>query len=210
MYEISADTVLRRYRDPHKSALLEAEVMRFARERGVPVPEVRDADGPDLTMQRLVGATMAAALARRPWQLRRGARRLATLHRQVHAVAAPEGLRQVGDGDALLHLDLHPENVVLTADGPFIIDWSNAAAGPPELDVADAWLVLSVAEMTGGPVRRQVIGALARRLAASFVRASEVDHLSQLNAAALRRLGDRNIGPAERSRIEQLVAKHAS
>ena len=38
-------------------------------------------------------------------------------------------LRQFGSGGQVLHLDLHPGNVMLTDDGPFVIDWSNGCAG---------------------------------------------------------------------------------
>jgi aminoglycoside phosphotransferase (APT) family kinase protein len=35
-----------------------------------------------------------------------------------------------------MHGDLHPYNVILTADGPVVIDWRNAEEGPPEYDIA--------------------------------------------------------------------------
>jgi aminoglycoside phosphotransferase (APT) family kinase protein len=43
-------------------------------------------------------------------------------------------------------LDLHPENVMITADGPVVTDWTNAADGPPELDLAMTRSWLDVAE----------------------------------------------------------------
>jgi aminoglycoside phosphotransferase (APT) family kinase protein len=42
-----------------------------------------------------------------------------------------------GPSPALLHLDLHPFNVLLDeAETPTVIDWANAASGPAELDLA--------------------------------------------------------------------------
>jgi aminoglycoside phosphotransferase (APT) family kinase protein len=40
------------------------------------------------------------------------------------------------EGDALCHGDFHPENVIFTARGPVIIDWSTATRGHPLGDLA--------------------------------------------------------------------------
>jgi thiamine kinase-like enzyme len=46
------------------------------------------------------------------------------LHRQLHAIPAPADLpAPLGEGTSLVHLDLHPGNVLLTASGPMVIDW---------------------------------------------------------------------------------------
>nr|WP_312870502.1 phosphotransferase [Streptomyces himalayensis] len=37
-------------------------------------------------------------------------------------------------GVRVLHLDLHPENVLLTQRGPVVIDWANSEEGHPDLD----------------------------------------------------------------------------
>ena len=39
-------------------------------------------------------------------------------------------------GDRIIHLDLHPLNVLMSRRGPVVIDWSNAAPGDPLTDVA--------------------------------------------------------------------------
>ncbi|HWT24625.1 MAG TPA: phosphotransferase, partial [Solirubrobacteraceae bacterium] len=62
----------------------------------------------------------------------------------------PPGLRDApgaGGGDRrLLHLDLHPFNVVVDDDGrpTGVIDWANAAGGNPELDRARTWSLLTL------------------------------------------------------------------
>jgi hypothetical protein len=48
VYALDAGRVLRRYRTPHPCTA-EAELMRYLRQAGYPVPEVFDADGPDLS-----------------------------------------------------------------------------------------------------------------------------------------------------------------
>jgi aminoglycoside phosphotransferase (APT) family kinase protein len=124
----------------------------------------------------------------------------------VHAVPAPPWLdAPVGDGDALLHLDLHPENVLLTESGPVVIDWTNAARGPGAADVADAWLVMSAASLPGSRARAAVVAAAQGSFARLFRRAAGLDLASALPAAAARRLTDRNLGGRERRRIRHLA-----
>jgi len=71
------------------------------------------------------------------------------LHARLAQILAPAGLRVVGNRQSpfhlyLLHLDLHPFNVlvddVATVTG--VIDWPNAAAGEPVLDRARTWSIL--------------------------------------------------------------------
>jgi hypothetical protein len=49
----------------------------------------------------------------------------------------------------LLHRDLHPQNVILTADGPRIIDWEGAARGPAVADVAMTWVIVGFSDVAG-------------------------------------------------------------
>lgn len=206
VFALDGDRVLRRYRDAGRSAEREAAVMAHARSAGLPVPEVFDVDGADLVLERVVGPTMTAALARRPWTLARQARVLAGLHRAVHEVPAPDWLAgPFAGGDALLHLDLHPDNVLLGPAGPVVIDWTNAARGPAEVDVADAWLVISAGSVPGGRLQSAVVGAAQGTFARLFRRAAGLDLASALPAAAARRLADRNLGDRERRRIRGLA-----
>ena len=45
----------------------------------------------------------------------------------------------------LCHGDFHPGNLIVTAHGLVVIDWADAAAGPPEADVARSVLIMSLA-----------------------------------------------------------------
>ncbi len=49
-------------------------------------------------------------------------------------------------GDSLLHLDLHPLNVLVNAAGEVsgVVDWANTAAGPSVLDRARTWSILTL------------------------------------------------------------------
>ena len=180
VFEYGDGTVLRRYRTGQDSAP-EARVMTHVRSFGFPAPEVVRADGPEMVLERIEGPSMLDRLAHRPHELPALARMLAALHDSLHAIPPPAGLdRPFGDGDATLHLDLQPANIVLTASGPVVLDWGWAAAGPAHADTAHTWLELVTSEVPGSAVVRLV--AVAGR--SVFVRA----FLSHLDRPALRRL----------------------
>jgi Phosphotransferase enzyme family len=48
-------------------------------------------------------------------------------------------------------MDLHPDNVILTSDGPVVIDWRNATEDPPALDLAMTALILAQVSLSGDP-----------------------------------------------------------
>ena len=198
VYEAGGGRVLRRYRDgrPADQVAREAEVMAHARAHGVPVPEVFDVAGCDIVMERADGPTMLTVLGRRPLTFRRQARLLARLHAVVHAVPAPEWLPapfgDAGGAPVLLHRDLHPQNVILTADGPRIIDWEGAARGPAVADVA----------MTG--LSAAAVRAVQALFTRSFLAAAGPVDRDWLAAAVRQRLADPHLLPPERVRLERL------
>ena len=211
VYDIGGGRVLRRYRDGRDAAAVdrEARVMVHARAHGVPVPEVFEVDGSDIVMERATGPTMLDVLGRRPWTLRRQARLLARLHETVHRAPALPGLRapcgdEDPDGQVLLHRDLHPMNVILTSAGPVIIDWEGAARGPAMYDIAWTWVILASSEVPDTGLAAAAVRGLQAQLTRSFVRAAgPIDPVWR--AQAVRdRLIDRNVLPAERTRLERL------
>ena len=124
--------------------------MGYVAQHGYPVPRVEEisADGSELVMERIDGATMLEALSRQPWTLRRHASVLAALHDRLHEIPGPPWLDPfLAGGDCLVHLHLHPLNVILSPKGPVLIDWSNAARGAGPADVALTWLVMMAAEI---------------------------------------------------------------
>ena len=199
--------VLRRYRVP-ADAEREARTMEHARVHGFPVPAVHEVLGPrELVIERVDGPTMLTDMARRPWALRRHARLLAELHRRLHAVPVPDSLRApFGAGDALLHLDLHPENVILSPRGPVVIDWSSAARGDPALDVAMTWLLVGTSELPGNAYRR-LLGAAGRNLfLATFLDALDRSTArGALPAAAIWRLQHATLTCGERAAIARVA-----
>ena len=140
VYDLGDGTVLRRYRTVHPDLELEALIMRYVAERGYPVPMVHSVDGTDLIMDRIKGETMLERLSAAPWKVIWYARVLARLQRRLARIEAPAWmLADTADSSraqSVLHLDMHPMNVIMSPDGPIVIDWTNAAGGPAGFDGA--------------------------------------------------------------------------
>ncbi|MFF1920151.1 phosphotransferase [Streptomyces sp. NPDC058221] len=205
VYELDAQWVLRRYRDGLDTAR-EMPVMSYLSASGYPVPRLGPlpvSAGPgDLILQRLTGPTMAESLLAGELSGEEGSAMLAGLLADLHTVPA----RLSADPeDRILHLDLHPDNVMLTADGPVVIDWSNTEEGPPALDRAMTALILAqVAVDPGAPAAegaRALLGTLIPRLAADD--GIPARHLA---AAAARRTANPTMSPAELARIGEASA----
>jgi aminoglycoside phosphotransferase (APT) family kinase protein len=148
------------------------------------VLEVRD---DSLMLERVDGPTMLAELQRKPWTMAGHARTLADLHHRLHEIPF--------EGERLIHVDFHPDNVLLSRRGPVVIDWANARSGRPGFDVAVTWVICA----TSG-------GALGRLFTRLFLR--HVDRQAaeaELPAAGAFRIADSNVTDAERARVRRLT-----
>jgi aminoglycoside phosphotransferase (APT) family kinase protein len=208
VYAIGERRVLRRYRNGD-SAEREAGVMAYLAEAGFPVPRVYDASGPDLVMERLGGRDMLADLSSRPWLVRQHAQTLAGLHDRLHAIAAPASLQaRFGPGDRILHLGLHPGNVMLTAAGPVVVDWANVAAGAPAADVAMAWLIIATSEVDAPPpLLRPAISSIRAVLLRRFRALVRDDPRPEMARVARARMADPKVRPAEVQRLRAIAAQ---
>lgn len=196
--------VLRRYREPH-DVELEARIMRWVAEQGVVrVPEVHGADGDDLVMAHVPGPTMLEDLDRHPWRLVSHGRLLAALQRQLNSLSAPDWFPTrpgAPRGGSVVHLDLHPLNVLLSPDGPTIIDWTNGGRSEPGFDAAMTYVLIAGFEARGLKERvgrrilvESFVAARGRRLARS--------HLS---TAIESRVADPHATDAERETLTRLA-----
>jgi len=145
VFALGSGRVLRRYRHGGDVAH-EVEVMRHVASLGFPVPFVFDGSGPDLILERVDGPTMLASLVARRLDPATAGRMLAELANALHAIP---GLHSIVPFDRVIHLDLHPDNVILSARGPVLIDWRNSTDGPPGLDNAVSAVIIAQAVLAG-------------------------------------------------------------
>ncbi|MGI9030854.1 MAG: aminoglycoside phosphotransferase family protein [Ilumatobacteraceae bacterium] len=217
VYDLGGERVLRRYKlaPGDGTTEREASVMDHLRRHGYPVPAVFDAGGTDLVMQRLRGTTMLDDLGTHPWRVDRHAALWATMVQRLGTVPVGElgelddtGLAaRFGWPEAVLHLDFHPGNIMLTADGPMVFDWTNAALGPAAADVAMAWVIGATSTVDGPAWKRSVAALIQRRMVDRFVTAcGRAEAQAPLPAVADERLADRNVRPEEAARIRSLAA----
>jgi Ser/Thr protein kinase RdoA (MazF antagonist) len=131
---------------------------------------------PGLLMERLAGNDLLSAVEKQPWRVWEFGRLTGRLHAELGKTPAPAGLTDLKDalrgaiaessaipdrarprvlsvldslspGDRLCHGDFHPGNIILTADGPVIIDFPNAVAGDPVADFARTTILLEAGEV---------------------------------------------------------------
>ena len=209
IYEYGPGLVLRRSR-AGRSLAAEARVMEHVRAQGYPVPAVDEIsdDGRDLVIERVDGADMVSAMTARPWTIPRQGRLLADLHTRLHALPAPDWLPDapVGRGDCLLHLDLHPLNVILGRRGPMVIDWTGACRGDPAVDVALAWTLMAAGSVPTGRVIGAVLGRARAALVRSFLESFDTEPVArQLEDVVTWKVSDPHMSADEQARMWQLV-----
>jgi aminoglycoside phosphotransferase (APT) family kinase protein len=213
VFDAGDGRVLRRYRSEKAGSVVrEAVAMRHLRSHGAPVPEVFSAEGLDLVMQRLDGPSMLDALRSKPWRARAIGRELRDLHTRIHAVPAGDiDLPRMSHGDAVLHLDLHPDNVMITSAGPMVIDWSNVAVGDPLADVVNTWMVMATSSPDDLPLLiRPVLRRIRRSLVRGFVEGLVADDECRrwVDVVCERRLLDPNAHEHEKARVREFQVSH--
>lgn len=198
VFAIDETRVLRRYRDGGNAAP-EAAVMTYVAAAGYPVPVVYAVDGPDLVLERLDGETVLDALLAGRIDIEACAEVLVDLHDRLHALPAQLSAEST---DRVVHLDLHPLNVMLTSRGPVVIDWRNAAEGPADFDVAMTALIF--AEVAVGS-DAQLAGPGRAGLAA-FQRRAQPPRASQLRRALQMRRVNPTLSVVEKAALDRAAA----
>jgi len=194
----------------------------------VPKPiELLEIDGRrGVVFERIQGPNLIQSLRRNPFQFVGYARLLARLQAALHAIPAAmfpsqheriqrnlemstflagdlkkrllQRLAALPDGEKLCHGDFHPENIILTAQGPLIIDWEGCMCGNPSADVAFTrlWMRYAVTFVAGaaGWLFRQTMRLFERAYLAEYNRVAPApaDHqevwIALVAAARLREL----------------------
>ncbi|MGJ4788246.1 phosphotransferase family protein [Leptospira koniambonensis] len=70
---------------------------------------------------------------------------------------AKQFIENLPEGSSVLHMDFHPENVIVTKDSNVIIDWMTALKGEPAADVASTVFLFQDAELWPGTPFLKVI-----------------------------------------------------
>lgn len=146
-----------------------------------------------MILERLDGDDLFTIVARNPWRILSLSGLTARLQANMHGQAAPgtlppvrerhrqaisgsaapqeftdaalKTLDRLPDGDRLLHGDFHPGNIMLTGQGPVIIDWTGAGSGSPEADFARTIMILRLGEPPPGlPFFVRFLALFARSL----------------------------------------------
>jgi uncharacterized protein (TIGR02172 family) len=193
-----------------------------------------------ILFERIRGPSLVRQVETRPWTLFAAARQLAELHARLHALPAPADLpsqrhkieacldgaadfspaqkeiarRQLArfpPEDCVCHGDFHPGNILLTARGPVIIDWSSGTRGHALADVARTCVLFESAPVPPGTsLRIRILIKLARRL----VHAAYLKHYLALRPATLDELEtwrvlQRMVGVAWRAQQQAAMARVA-
>ena len=84
-------------------------------------------------------------------------------------------------GDGLCHTDLSPGNVIMTSEGPKLVDWAGAMCGPAVLELGFLHVVLSelAPEIADNPERPRATNAAAQT---EYARLTGISH-AELTAA---------------------------
>ena len=185
--------------------------MEYVRSEGYPVPAVEEIteDGAALVMERIDGASMIDVMKRWPWPFRAQATVLARLHRQLHVIGAPDWVRTApgSEGDALLHLDLHPLNVMISPRGPVVIDWPNVARGQPATDVAITWVLLNSGRIPAPALIDAILGRFRSMYTRTFLSHFDLEPVRrELQAVVDYKVRDENMSADECRAMRQLAA----
>jgi Ser/Thr protein kinase RdoA (MazF antagonist) len=97
-------------------------------------------------------------------------------------------------------------NVILTADGPQIIDWEGALRGPAVADVAMTWVIVTFSQVQLPRLEAVAARTVRAMFTRAFLRAAGPLDQHWRQTAVRYRLGDPHLLPAERARLERLLS----
>jgi aminoglycoside phosphotransferase (APT) family kinase protein len=191
VFDYGDGLVLRRHRDG-RPATTEAALLDRLHGLGFPVPAMVSVDGPAIIMERIDGPHLAEAMLVGAMTLDEGADVLARLHDSLHALPWP-------GGEPLLHLDLHPLNVLVGPAGPIVIDWVNARPGRPGVDLA--MTAILIAQTAVAPDLPGELAEPVRALLAAFAASVSEPYLGHLDEAVRLRRSDPSQTPEDHARL---------
>ena len=113
-------------------------------------------------------------------------------------------LDRLQDDNALCHGDFHPENILITAEEPVIIDWADATQGCPFVDVARTTLILRVDELlpSTSQRRRQKIAKMRHLFYEAYL-----EHYTQMQSISCEAIARWEL-PVAAARLSERISDH--
>jgi aminoglycoside phosphotransferase (APT) family kinase protein len=137
-----------------------------------------------IVFDECTGPTMGARLRQHPNDSEPMARLMAEIHVRIHGCSGKglplthertgrkleraEALGEVAKlnlqgrlagipgAESMCHGDFHPDNVLMSDDGPVIIDWVDATVGPPAADLARSIVLMRYSEPPPEPAEAEI------------------------------------------------------
>lgn len=151
-----------------------------------------------IVYQYVAGPTLLGTMTSKPWTLFAAARLLAKEHaliheKQVYGLPAQRAFLQrelaegpnippevrerslavldtLPDAARLCHGDYHPDNIIMSPQGPMVIDWSNVTCGNPLADVARTLLMLGSPYLPPETPAKPIIRAMRRLFRRAYLK----------------------------------------
>jgi uncharacterized protein (TIGR02172 family) len=151
-----------------------------------------------IVFEKIVGISMLKAMANMPWKIHLYAHMLAELQATLHAIRGSDELPDQRDrlakkiraagskltqtatetvlgildelprGTSFCHSDFHPDNVMITQDGPMVIDFVDSCRGNPIGDVARTSVLFGMAIMPDSASHKWILNISRRYSHATY------------------------------------------
>ncbi|WP_157259453.1 aminoglycoside phosphotransferase family protein [Paenibacillus sp. OSY-SE] len=237
IFEYQKDKIMKLYHQgfPEDAVNQEFLISKFIYSLGIHTPqayELTDVDSRQgIVFQRIAGSSLLNIITKKPWQIKKHARTLASLHANIHTHHAAGNLRnqkqvlsgsiqatplltkeekkktihyleQLPPGDMLCHGDFHPDNVMV-GEEHWIIDWMTGMSGNPAGDVARTFLLLNHGTMPDGTPKllKAIINFLRNNLKHEYMK-----HYLSASGLAYSEI-DRWILPVAAARLVEWIPK---
>ena len=185
-----------------------------------------------IIFERVHGVDMVEAIISNPEKLIPYAHLLAELQVDVHACTAStlplqrqrlQGQIQSANGlpaetktaifadldrlqadSTLCHGDFHPENILITAEEPVIIDWVDVTQGSPLVDIARTTLILRVSELppSANERRRQKVAEVRHLFYEAYL-----EHYTQIQSISREAIARWEL-PVAAARLSEEISEH--
>ncbi|MFD0771725.1 phosphotransferase family protein [Bacillus sp. CGMCC 1.60114] len=150
--------------------------------------KVFDQNRTGIIYEKIDGVTLTEQLAKDPMNVEKEAKRFAELHFQIHGMKSSalsdiheslifhinrcnrftleqkekivSYIAALPTNQAVCHMDFHPDNILISEQGPIVIDWMTAGSGNPFADVARTVIILKYAHLPASipePVKQGIM-----------------------------------------------------